>query len=415
MGTIGLANLQRFDFLRGANADVVQRLLDAATERHVPPGTIILEDGALSREVYLIVEGSVDIVKHHDNAEIILGQRGPGELIGEMTLLDDRPRAATVRAKTLTLLLEFNETALREALAAQPQLLYRTVAGISARLRESDQRLIADLKRKNEELARAYRELQEAQAALVEKEKLEREMELARQIQERLLPEAFPRLAGFDCAATSRPARLVGGDFYDVIRLGEDRVGLVMADVSGKGLPAALFMALTRSLVRAEAQRYVSPRETLLRVHQLLQEMSRTELFVTVLYGVLDLAAETFYYTRAGHERPILHSPGSGECRCLEGEGMFLGIVDPVIMEERSHHLLPEDRIVLFSDGITDASSPDGQFFGRQRLMAAIAESETATARDLCDGIIRRVETFQSGAEQFDDMALLVARFSAPS
>ncbi|NIV36729.1 MAG: stage II sporulation protein E, partial [Anaerolineae bacterium] len=141
------------------------------------------------------------------------------------------------------MLLEFSEAGLRQALAEQPELLYRTVAALSVRLRESDQHLIADLRRKNEELARAYRELQEAQAALVEKERLERELELAREIQRRLLPKTFPRLAGFDCAAASRPARQVGGDFYDVIPLASDRVGLVMADVSGKGMPAALFMA----------------------------------------------------------------------------------------------------------------------------------------------------------------------------
>jgi serine phosphatase RsbU (regulator of sigma subunit) len=411
MGANRIAAVQRLEFLEGARPDVVRRLVDAAVERRFFPGDVILEDGALGREIYLIVEGGVEVIKGEGEEETHLGLRGPGELVGEMAFLEDRPRWATVRATAPTLVLEFSEVGLREALAEQPALLYRTVRALSARLRETDQRLIVDLKRKNEELARAYRELQQAQSALVEKERLERELELAREIQHRLLPKTFPLLAGFDCAAGSRPARKVGGDFYDVIPLDRDRVGLVMADVSGKGMPAALFMALTRSLMRAEAQRHVSPKEALLRVHKLLLEISRTELFVTVLYGVLDVAARTFCYARAGHERALYHSPRGGECRFLEGDGMFLGMVDPVVLEELCLDLLPGDRVVLFSDGITDANAADGQLFGRQRLRAAIAESSESTAQGLCDALFQRVETFQAGSEQYDDMALLVACF----
>ncbi len=400
--------VQELDFLQGARPDVVRRLVDGAAERRFLPGNVILEEGALGREIYLVVEGAVEIVKGQD--EILLGQRHAGELVGEMAFLEDRPRSATVRAVAPTLLLEFSETKLREALADQPELLYHTVAALSVRLRESDQHMIADLRRKNQELAQAYRELKEAQAALVEKERLEREMELAREIQQRLLPKTFPQLAGFDCAAASQPARHVGGDFYDVIPLGSDRVGLVMADVSGKGMPAALFMALTRSLMRAEGLRSVSPREALLRVNKLLLEMSRAELFVTVLYGVLDVAARTFRYARAGHERALYHSPRRDECRFLEGEGMFLGMVEQVHLEELCLNLRPGDRVVLFSDGITDANSADGESFGRQRLVAAVAEAGESTAQAVSDRVFQRVAAFQAGSEQFDDMALLVAR-----
>lgn len=402
--------VQKLDLLQGARADVVRRLVRDSVERRFRPGDVILKEKASGREIYLIVEGNVEVVKDEGEAETRLGQRGPGELIGEMAFLEDRRRSATVRAMTPTLALEFSEAGLREALSEQPELLYRAMAALSARLRESDQHLIADLRRKNAELAQAYRELQAAQAALVEKERLEHELELARDIQQRLLPETFPRLGGFDCAAKSQPARLVGGDFYDVIPLDDGCVGLVMADVSGKGMPAALFMALTRSLMRAEAQRCASPKEALLRVHKLLLEISRTELFVTVLYGVLDLQARTFRYARAGHERALYHSPRSGECRFLEGDGLMLGMVDPVILEELCLELLPGDRIVLFSDGITDANSPDGQVFGRQRLMAAVVESGELGAQALCDGLFRRAQAFQAGSEQFDDMALLVAQ-----
>jgi sigma-B regulation protein RsbU (phosphoserine phosphatase) len=169
-------------------------------------------------------------------------------------------------------------------------------------------------------------------------------------------------------------------------------------------------MALTRSLMRAEALRCISPREALLRVHKLLLEISRTELFVTILYGILNPSARTFHYARAGHERALYHSPRSGHCRFLEGDGMFLGIVDPVIVEELCLDLLPGDRVILFSDGITDANSTEGHVFGRQRLLDLVAESDEPTAQGLCDNVFRTVDAFQAGSEQYDDMALLVAR-----
>ena len=130
---------------------------------------------------------------------------------------------------------------------------------------------------------------------------------------------------------------------------------------------------------------------------------------MTVLYGVFDLAARTLCYARAGHERALYHSPRKDECRFLEGDGMFLGMVEPVVLEELCLDLYPGDRVVLFSDGITDANSTDGELFGRQRLAAAIEEGEESTAQALSDGVFQRVASFQAGAERFDDMALLVA------
>ena len=164
-----------------------------------------------------------------------------------------------------------------------------------------------------------------------------------------------------------------------------------------------------RTAKRGEAQRSPSPKEALLRVNKLLLKISRTELFVTVLYGVFDLAARTLCYARAGHERALYHSPRKGECRFLEGDGMFLGMVEPIVLEELCLDLYPGDRVVLFSDGITDANSTDGELFGSQRLAAAVEEAEESTAQALSDRVFQRVVSFQAGAEQFDDMALLVA------
>jgi serine phosphatase RsbU (regulator of sigma subunit) len=359
--------------------------------------------------MYLIIDGSVEVIKGSDDEAMRLAQRGPGDVVGEMSFIEGQPRFATIRCLKTTRILELSEEAMRNALAEQPDLLYHTIQALSARLRQSDIQMIADLQKKNIELIRAYRELKEAQAALVEKEKLEHELELARELQESILPHRFPSLPGFSCMARYRPARQVGGDFYDVIRLDEKKVGLIMADVSGKGLTAALFMALTRSLIRAEARRNPSPSQVLLNVNRLLLEMSQSSMFVTVFYGILDIEQHTLHYVRAGHDRPILLSPASKECRFLEARGGVLGLMPSIMLEEVNIQLKLGDLLVLYTDGITDANSPESEFFEAERLHQIVCTATHTSTEDLCNLIFERVESFQADSAQYDDMAILVA------
>jgi len=417
-------NQQTIELLRnsplfeGATPDLLEGLVKAGVERGFHPGQVILQEGAVSSELYLILEGSVEVVKGQGSEEMVLTRRGPGDVLGEMAFIEARPRSATVRTVEGARLLEFSETDIRALLARQPQLLHQVMRELSARLRATDAQMIAELQRKNEALSTAYRQLQEAQAGLVEKERLEHELELARQIQQDILPWEFPDRPGVRFAACSRPARQVGGDLYDVVALSQGCVGLVMADVSDKGMPAALFMALTRSLIRAEAKRSTLPREVLLSVHRLLLEVSQARMFVTVFYGVLDplqgagLKAR-LRYARAGHDRPLLVNHETGECRFLEGRGTPLGYLSEVTLEEESVALSPGQLLVLYTDGITDALSPEGEFFGIERLCDAVAAGCGLGAQGLCDLILERVERFQNGAPQHDDIALLVVQIDA--
>jgi serine phosphatase RsbU (regulator of sigma subunit) len=412
MPTVDIEFLRRLPFLQGASSEVLQGLADAAVEKRFRPGDVVLEEGTTGRELYVIIEGSVEVVKGRGAQQMFLATRGPGEFLGEMGLIEARPRFATVLARQPTRMLEFSEDSLHSVLAEQPALLYQAVRVLMSRLRESDVRMIADLQSKNEELAQAYRELQEAQVALVEKERLERELELARDLQQSILPHDFPPLPGIDFAARSRPARQVGGDFYDIIPLRGERVGLVMADVSDKGMPAAMYMALTRSLIHAEAKRSSSPRRVLLSVHRLLMEMSQAEMFVTAFYGVLDAATGGLRYARAGHDRPLLVSHSSGECQFLAAQGMLLGYLDKVTLEEAEVGLHPGDLLILYSDGITDANSPGGDFFGVERLRDVVCAADELSAQGVCDHIFRHVGDFQAGTLQYDDMALLIVKLS---
>ena len=412
MPSVSVDVLRRLPFLRGASPDVVEGLAKVAVERVYEAGQVILQEGSPGREMYVIVRGLVEVVKGHGARETVLARRGRGEFFGEMGLFEASPRFATIRTVKQTRLLEFSERELQAVLHEQPGLLYQAIRVLIGRLRESDLHMISDLQRKNEELARAYKELQEAQAELIEKERIERELELAREIQQSILPRSFPKVAGVEFAARSQPALQVGGDFYDVIPLGRGRLGLVIADVSDKGMPAALYMALARSLIHVEAKRALSPRQVLRNANRLLLEISHADMFVTVFYAVFDQAQGSLSYARAGHDRPLILGAGLGECHSLEAQGMALGIFNNVELQEAEVRLHPGETLVLYTDGITDANSPGGEFFGTDRLQDTVCSARSRTAQGLCDLVFERVTRFQGDAVQHDDMAVLVMRIA---
>lgn len=251
-------------------------------------------------------------------------------------------------------------------------------------------------------------QLEAAQAELVQKERMERELELARQVQQSVLPRIFPLVPGYTFAARSEPARWVGGDFYDVIHLDADRFALVIGDVSGKGMPAALYMAQTHSLLRAEARREDSPRAVLYSVHRLLQALGRSGMFVTVFYGIVDGAARRLTYTRAGHNRPLLLR--SGKIQPLGGEGTILGFPDleDLFLSEEVLDLSPGDRLVLYTDGLIDLVAMSGQPFGLERLLTLLQSHATLPPADLCAATFTDLTAYQQTADQFDDMTMLI-------
>jgi serine phosphatase RsbU (regulator of sigma subunit) len=262
-------------------------------------------------------------------------------------------------------------------------------------------------------------QLEVAQAELVKKERMERELELARQVQQSVLPRIFPLVPGYTFAARNRPARQVGGDFYDVILLDANRFGIVVGDVSDKGMPAALYMALTRSLLLAEARRAPggpagspSPRAVLHSVHRLLRELGQPRLFVTVFYGVVDVTARRLVYVRAGHDRPLLLR--SGQVLPLGGEGTVLGFpdLDDLNLSEEHLDLQPGDRLVLYTDGLADILAPNGRSFGFERLAELLRSQGDRSPEAMCEDTFAALIAYQSTATQYDDMTMLVVGVS---
>jgi sigma-B regulation protein RsbU (phosphoserine phosphatase) len=205
-------------------------------------------------------------------------------------------------------------------------------------------------------------------------------------------------------------AREVAGDFFDFIPLTARRLGLVIADVSDKGVPAALFMALARILMRVIAADRRSPARVLRRVNELLLENSRSDMFITLWYGVLDPVQHDLLFANAGHNPPLLLSAATGKIRLLRKHGLILGILPAVALEDDRVALAPGDILILYTDGVTDAINLGEESFEMTRLQDVVLAHQTQSAAAIAEAIKAAVREFVGSAPQFDDLTLIVVK-----
>ena len=334
--------------------------------RELPPGVLLYREGDPGDAMCVLLEGEVDVVKALGSPEErVLGRRQSGEFLGEMSLLDaDGRRTASVRTVTSLYFAELTRADFPLVLRRCPGLAYELLKILSRRLQQAHDGTIHDLRAKNRLLEQAYEELRTAQAQLVETEKLERELQVARQIQASMLPHELPLLACFEFGAWMQAAEAVGGDLFDFVTLPSGRIGVTIGDVSDKGVPAALFMALTRSLVRAETGQSSTPGDLLRRVNKLLLDMNDAGMFVTMLYGELDPATGQFAYARAGHETPFSLDRDGRLLVARPDTGQPLGLFEDPLVDEQTIQLSPGSVLVLHTDGATDMTDPAGEAYG---------------------------------------------------
>jgi serine phosphatase RsbU (regulator of sigma subunit) len=407
--------MARVPLLAALPADEIDRLARVARARDIPAGDLLLREGGSEDCLYVLVDGQVEIVKALGTPdERSLGARTGASFIGEMSLFNaDGRHSASVRALTPLRAIEMSRGEFDALLRRQPPLSYEMMRTLSARLQDSENLTIRDLQEKNLQLSQAYQELQEAHQQVVEKEKLERELAVARRIQQSILPRRLPGTAGVQIGARMIPTQSVAGDFYDVIRLDDDRLALVVGDVSGKGVPAAIFMGLTYSLVRAETHPDRAPGKVLRSVNEHLLEMNEAGMFVTVLYGVLDCRARVLRYARAGHDLPMVLDACGEPARLDMGPGQPLGLFDTPRIDEGAVTLPAGGAMLLFTDGVTEASNPAGDFYGLDRLCQSVRDHRAGPASAICQGVWDALAAFSGTASQADDVTLLAVKIEA--
>ena len=263
----------------------------------------------------------------------------------------------------------------------------------------------------NVTIERTLEHLEEWREAVAARDKLvaiQNELQLASSTQQSILPKVFPKASGYQVFGHMEPARNVGGDFYDVIRLQDNRVGLAIADVSDKGVPAALFMMSSRTLLKGAAIGTSDPGDALDEVNSLLYEENETLMFVTVLYSIYDPAAGSLTYSSAGHDAPLLVRPdGSTELLPLTN-GVALGVAPDVEFSSHTVQLEPGDAVVLYTDGVTEAINTKGEQFGVERLQEVFAASPPKNAEQAAKETFEAVREFVDEAQQFDDITCLV-------
>ena len=401
------AFLRNVTLFAGLTEAELSQLAATFHHRSFPAEAILFHEGDPSSYFSILLSGEIEIIKALGTAEErLLAVLGPGDFLGEMGLFDpDGLRSASARTRSAIEWAEITPPAFDELLHRQPAISFRLLREMNRRWRRSEADTIRDLQIKNQALTQAYQDLKHALARLVEKEKLERELEIARVIQQSMLPKEIPVLPGWQIAAYWQPARAVSGDFYDFLPYADGRLGVLIADVTGKGVPAALVMAVTCSILRSVVLPETSPGAILERANNLLVPVMPANMFVTCFFGILDPTNGKFSFANAGHNLPVKVAGKEVEELCAAG--MPLGLLPGMGYPENETCLEPGSGLLLFTDGIVEAHNANREMFGTPRLLDDLVE--TPFNPDVMEHLLARLSDFTGpDMEQEDDVTFVV-------
>ena len=401
--------LAQIPFFTDLPLEELDRLMSELEVLNLKSDEYLFREGDVGEHLFIVVSGELEIVMGPETGDVlVLNTLHKGEYIGEMSLIQPGGlRTASSRARGDVVLLSMSRTQFKDLLNRHPELAKPMVSVLSQRLVNTNVQTFRGLTEKNRQLQHAYNELKAAQEQLIEKERMERELKVAADIQMSILPDVLPEDPAFDFGGRILPARQVGGDFYDVFEVGKNKLGVLIGDVADKGVPSAIFMARAHALIIAEADDATDPGAVLRMANKHITRLEKSTQFVTALYGVLDTVTWEFAYARAGHEPPLLLTADGVVQRLPHKPGMALGLWENIELDEYSLTLPKDSLLMMFTDGMTDCRNPKGEPFGLERIKSTLADLQSFSAQAGCDELLKRLLSYQDGSKQDDDVTLV--------
>jgi phosphoserine phosphatase RsbU/P len=416
---------------RDLSDDNLALLIEAAELETFDPDAVLMVQGEPSDYAMLILEGEVTVTADSARGAIPISTLHAPSLVGELGALAQLPRSATARACTPVTALRFGRAALVEVARATPSLLIDVIARMGERLRkfngavslytealgalerhELDPALLEELRNPIPGLADFGQTFGRMAEQLILRRQRDDEMASAAVIQRALLPRVqdFAKESRLDVWASMTPARDVGGDFFELVPLADGRVALGVGDVCGKGVPAALFMGITKTLIRINLRENPDLPGAIVKANAFLADNNAGQLFATVLYAAYDPRSGALEYCNCGHLPGLIRRPG-GVVETLPVGGLPVGLFEPMKMTVHKAQLRPGDLFFLYTDGVTEAEDPETRQFGEDGLEGLLAKKgHGASASQWTARIEAAVRAFARGRSQFDDITCLALR-----
>ena len=371
------------------------RVLAGCPVRECAEGEVLLAPGGINHDIYLVLSGRLSVRIGTDDSALPLSIER-GECVGELSIIDGKPVSAYVVAERGCRVLVVSDLVFWSQIIALPGVARNLLTILSERMRQDNEIIIQNVKQR------------------LHYEHIEKELQTARSIQASMLPRGHPLFPGrdeFDVYALMDPARMIGGDFYDAFLIDDDKLFFAVGDVSGKGIPAALFMVKTVTLLRMEASRDIPPHEIVARVNNLLCQNNDLGMFVTVFCGVLDIPRGGLSYCIGGHDAPLIGRAAAGFDAIESTGGPMLGATHDVCYQSGSVALQRGDMVLCYTDGVTEAMNPQQDQFTENRLRASVAGMEGAEAAHLVRLLHAELRAFAQGAPQSDDITMLALKY----
>jgi phosphoserine phosphatase RsbU/P len=414
---------------RDLTENEIALLVGAGKEESFAPGAILIAQGEASDCALLILAGEVVVTADSAHGAIPISTLRAPALVGEMGVLAQLPRTATVRAASPVAALRIGRDALVAVAREAPSLLIDVIGRMGERLRrfngaiglythalaalerhELDLALLEELRHPIPDLADFGQTFGRMAEQIVLRRQRDDEMASAAVIQRALLPRPAEFAAmGLDAHADMRPARDVGGDFFDMVPLADGRVAIGVGDVCGKGVPAALFMGITRTLIRINLRETPDLPGAILKANAYLVDNNAGQLFATLLYAAFDPRTGEVEYCSCGHLPALIRRAG-GEVEVLPAGGLPVGLFDGLNLKTRRSALEPGDLLFLYTDGVTEAEDLAAEEFGERRLQRLLAAKDDRKAAQWIGAVDAAVRAFSDGRPQFDDITCLALK-----